>query len=204
MPEIVLSNHEAKTFTRLHFAAEDLAHARMWARQLLDKNWVSKGPWSRGKGYLHQSAFVTAMIVAYGRVFSIGKSGMTFPKKLIPYDADEMSFHDFLLEMRNKTYAHSDLENRSARPWGLGDQSTVISVFNIYELSRDQVERFLKITEKLQDSIRDKCEEILEPYQPFTNAVAPMIADYLEQTQEISREFPDLNEPGLTARTTIP
>src|SRR4051812_29782677 len=98
-----LSERDQLDITKLHASASDLYRARTWAEYLLKKKWYRK-PWSGGATYGHQSAYITAIVVAYGRVFAPGRNGQKFPSKLIDYGAEDWALHERLLEMRNAVY----------------------------------------------------------------------------------------------------
>ena len=65
--------------------------------------------------YLHQTAYTTAFVVAYGRPFTESRSWPKIPTRLLRLTQDERALHDRLLELRNTVYAHSDVGARNLR-----------------------------------------------------------------------------------------
>src|SRR3546814_19279515 len=94
-----LSKRDKLLIKKLHASGTDIKLARAYAEEIIKKNWF-RPPWSRGKGYIHQGAYVTALVVSYGRPFAPGRGGFTFPRNVIPYGEDEFSLHDRSEERR--------------------------------------------------------------------------------------------------------
>lgn len=163
MAVVQLSVRDAQLFTRLYVAADDISVARQWAEHLKKKKWYRR-PWSRGKIYLHQSAYVTAIVVAYGRVFAPGRNGLNFPKRLVPYDAAEKGLHERLLELRHKVHAHSDLDKWTVQPWEAGGFRTTIVGQPIHVIEEADVDLFLVMTRKLLDAIANRQGKILRAF----------------------------------------
>lgn len=161
--QLELSDKDRRTFTKLYASADDIAVARRWAEHIQKKRWFRQ-PWSGGKIYLHQSAYVTALVVAYGRVFAVGRGGFDFPKRLIPYDAAERDLHERLIELRNKVHAHSDLDKWNVRPWHAAGFSTAIVGQPKHMIEEADIALFLVMTEKLLEKIASRKEEILQAY----------------------------------------
>jgi hypothetical protein len=160
MAIVQLGEREARLFTKLYVSANDISLARQWAEHLQKKKWYRR-PWSRGKIYLHQSAYVTAIVVAYGRVFAPGRGQFNFPERLIPYDVAEWDLHKRLLELRHSVHAHSDLDKWRVEPWEVGGFRTTIVGQPIHLIEKADVELFLVMTKKLLDGIADRQEQIL-------------------------------------------
>ena len=137
--------------------------AREWAQHIQKKRWF-RHPWSRGKTYLHQSAYITALVVAYGRVFASGRSAYNFPKRLIRYDKVELELHNRLLELRHKVHAHSDLEKWTVRPWHADGFRTTIVGQPTHRIDEPDIELFLTMTEKLLVRISARMQEIVGRY----------------------------------------
>jgi hypothetical protein len=114
--------------------------------------------------YFQQSAFVTALIVSYARPFVIGRAKHHFPKRLIPYDADQFRLHNDFLDRRNKVYAHSDSDNWYIQPWRSGDFETTIVSQPWLIVSEAEIDQFLSMTEALLKSIGARQSEILSGY----------------------------------------
>ena len=125
-------------------------------------------PWSRGKIYFHQSAYVTTLVVSYGRVFEVGKRGYNFPRKLLKYEAAEKALHAKLLTLRNKVHAHSDLDQWSVRPWHADGFNTEIVGQPFHVIEEADIQLFLAMTSKLLTRINARREEIVAPYRAAT------------------------------------
>lgn len=164
MTFLPISEPDRLSITKLHASASDMEVARTWAKHLVKKKWFRK-PWSRGATYSHQSAYVTAIVVAYGRVFASGRGGVNFPKRLIDYDAAEWALHGRLLEMRHKVYAHSDLDKWSVRPWKHEDFETVLLGQPIHFIEESELAMLIGMTERLQTAIGCRYAEIIARYR---------------------------------------
>lgn len=158
-----LSDRDRILFHKLHVSSFDISYARQCAVHVKKKDWFRE-PWSRGTLYFQQTAFVTALVVSYARPFAVGRAGLNFPNKLIPYDDVQMKFHLDLLSRRNRVYAHSDPETWSVRPWKSGDFETTIEGRPWLIVRRDEIDRFIPMTDALIASIADRMAEIRARY----------------------------------------
>ncbi|WEQ54782.1 hypothetical protein LV564_11460 [Komagataeibacter nataicola] len=163
-----MAPYDRQTVTKLVASASDIGFARDAAEHLLKKKWYNRMPWSRGKVYFHQSAYVTTLVVSYGRVFEVGKRGYNFPNKLLRYEADEKVLHTKLLSLRNKVHAHSDLDRWSVRPWHADGFSTEIVGQPFHVIEEADIRLFLAMTSKLLTRISVRHEEIVAPYRAAT------------------------------------
>jgi hypothetical protein len=164
MHALPLSDTDRKLFKKLYASAQDIRMARHCAEHI-EKKQLYRPPYARGKIYLNQGTYVTALVVAYGRVFAGGRGGYGFPKRLMPYDADELALHERLLLLRNKIYAHSDLDIWQAEPWRVDGMRAAKISQPIYAIDEPDIARFLGMTEKLLARIKARESEILEPYE---------------------------------------
>jgi hypothetical protein len=163
MTLLKLSEPDRKLYTKLYASADDLRLARQWAEHIQKKRYFLK-PWARGKVYLRQSAYVTALVVAYGRVFASGRGGYKFPKRLMPYRDAEWNLHQRLLDLRHKVHAHSDLDKWNVRPWTVDGFSTAIVGQPTHLIEEADLALFVSMTEKLLEAIAKRKDEILAPY----------------------------------------
>ncbi len=163
MTLLKLSESDRKLYTKLYASADDLRLARQWAQHIQKKRYFHK-PWARGKVYLRQSAYVTALVVAYGRVFAPGRGGYNFPKRLVPYDDAERKLHERLLDLRHKVHAHSDLDKWNVRPWSIDGFSTAIVGQPTHLIDEADLALFVSMTERLLERIAKRKDEILAPY----------------------------------------
>jgi len=166
--ELEITTEHRRLLSKLHASGADIKQARAYAELIVKKNWF-KMPWSRGKQYFHQSAYVTALIVSYARPFAQGRNGYTFPRRLVPYDDTEWTIHERLLEQRNKIYAHSDLEKWNIRPWKSGNFDTVIIGQPAHYISREDIDVFIPMTSNIMSAIALRYSEILQEYGSGTN-----------------------------------
>lgn len=163
MSYLQLGERDQRLLTKLHASASDLSHARFWAEHLLAKKWF-RMPWSRGKIYAHQSAYVTAIVVAYARVFATGRGGYAFPQRLVKFDDDERLLHERLLGMRHKIYAHSDLDKWSVKPWKRGEFETAVINEPIHVIDADNLKRLVEMIDGLHETIGVRYRAVLGPY----------------------------------------
>ncbi len=68
MAFLEISERDRLEMTKLHASISDLSKAVTWVKHVMKKKWY-RGPWSRGQTYSHQSAYITSIVMAYGRVF---------------------------------------------------------------------------------------------------------------------------------------
>ncbi|MDO7086646.1 hypothetical protein WNY51_07550 [Pseudocolwellia sp. AS88] len=101
----------------LHVALQDLRKSAFFAGNLLDQGWHFE-PWETDwQSYLHQSAYVTSLVVSYCRPFTECRGWPKFPKKMLRVLTQEQKiFHQRLLDLRNDVYAHSDVSARKIKP----------------------------------------------------------------------------------------
>lgn len=163
MSYLSIGERDQRLLTKLHASASDLSYARFWAEHLLAKKWF-RMPWSRGKIYRHQSAYVTAIVVAYARVFAHGRGGHSFPQRLVKFDDRERQLHDRLLGMRHKIYAHSDLDKWSVKPWKQGEFATAVIYEPIHVIEADDLKLLVDMIDGLHETIRDRYRAVLAPY----------------------------------------
>lgn len=164
MSYLPIGERDQRLLTKLHASASDLSYARFWAEHLLAKKWF-RMPWSRGKIYRHQSAYVTAIVVAYARVFAPGRGGYPFPQRLVKFDDDERQLHERLLGMRHKIYAHSDLDKWSVKPWKQGEFETTVINEPIHVIEAGDLKRLVGMIGGLHQTIGARYRAILVPYR---------------------------------------
>ena len=159
-----MNARDAALYGRLYVSNSDIAFAAYCAGVLLQKGWHGQ-PWERrGTIYQQQSAFTSALITAYGRPFTTSKGWPEIPRKLIPYDAEQMTLHRRLLDLRNKVYAHSDSESFSVRPWRSADFETTIIGAPPLRISKEDVDQFLAMTQSLHVSLSKRMKALRDAY----------------------------------------
>lgn len=110
-------NNHLATFRLLYASRLDLSHAAFYA-DCLRENGLCYEPWEVAwHDYLHQGAYVTALVISYCRPFTESRGRLRFPKKILRVLNDEQkAMHHKLLDLRNNVYAHTDLALRNIRP----------------------------------------------------------------------------------------
>ncbi|KTT99045.1 hypothetical protein NS355_07855 [Sphingomonas yabuuchiae] len=169
MAFLEISERDRLDMTKLHASISDLSKAVTWAQHVMKKKWY-RGPWSRGQTYSHQSAYITSIVMAYGRVFASGRNGRRFPEKLIQYDDSEWALHHRLLEMRNAVYAHSSLDRFTVKPWKVDDFETTVIGEPINKIEETDLKRLIVMAERLQSAASKRYAEIVGPYRQSSRA----------------------------------
>jgi hypothetical protein len=106
-----------RQYTRLTFAEEDLVFAKQCAEHLLKKGWHQHQDLLRQTAYFQQSVYTTALIIAYGRIFTETKGlGGRLDYLAKPYSAAEKALHRHLKDLRHKVYAHTDRTHHAISP----------------------------------------------------------------------------------------
>jgi hypothetical protein len=107
--ETRFGEEEQKLYSWLFVSEMDLASASFDLELLIKKGWHLPPQKRRGRNSeQHQAAYVSALLVAYGRPFIAGLHGPAFPQELIPFTPQECDLHERLLEMRHHIVAHSN------------------------------------------------------------------------------------------------
>lgn len=161
--ELALSEHDAQLYKKLWASARDIRLAQQYAEHIDKKDWYRE-PWSRGTGYFQQSAYVTSMVVSYGRPFITGRTGIAFPKRLVRYGPDDASLHRKLLTLRNEIYAHSDPEHWTTIPWRSEGLETVVFKEPKLLIVKAEVVQFIAMTGPLLTRINARIHEIMASY----------------------------------------
>ena len=155
-----LSERDKKQYDKLFVSKGDLIFAQDCCAFLVKKGWHHQ-PWERCHStYVQQAAFTTAMITAYGRVFTTSKGWPHFPHKLMAYNVAEKELHKTLLELRYKVYAHSDQSSYEIRPCSSGGLETDIESNPSLRISAEDAKLFLAMTSKLIASINLRISEL--------------------------------------------
>jgi len=152
---------DAKLYSRLHVSNLDLNFAQYCVGVILRKEWHYQ-PWERrGTIYLQQSAFMSALVIAYARPFTKSRDWPDFPRQLMEFDSDENILHDHMIKLRNTLYAHSDSHNYSVRPWRSGKFSTDIVGAPALRMSAEEGALLKQMINKLQLAIRRRMSQIV-------------------------------------------
>ncbi|RYF39646.1 MAG: hypothetical protein EOO38_22990 [Cytophagaceae bacterium] len=161
--ELALSEHDARLYKKLWASSRDITLAQQYAEHINKKGWYRQ-PWSKGAIYFQQSAYVTSMVVSYGRPFATGRNGVSFPGRLLGYTGADKALHEKMLTLRHEIYAHSDPGHWTTIPWRSEGFETVI--FKKPPLLIEQVEviQFIAMTGPLLTRINARIHEIMARY----------------------------------------
>lgn len=161
--ELFFSEKDHKMYGKLEAAIQDLESASSYGGFILKKAWKAK-PWSRGSTYLQQSAFVTAMVVAYGRAFTRSDGWPSLPKEILDiYEDKEAEVHARTMNLRHKLCAHSDSVNYGIRPWK-SDHHSDIHTHPIFEVDHADIQTLQNMCRKMVSAISDRMSKIKEGY----------------------------------------
>jgi len=132
-------NNNLTTYQLLHVAQQDLSQAAFFADHLRLNRWSAE-PWEvNWKQYLHQCAYMTAMVTAYCRPFTIARGFPKFPSRLLKLDNEQRELHERLLALRNEVYAHSDIKSRKVRPMSRNGSRTTVEVLPPMRMSEEEL-----------------------------------------------------------------
>ncbi|WP_372053118.1 hypothetical protein P7L74_04285 (plasmid) [Tistrella mobilis] len=163
--EIEFSDEDMRLYRRLDVACGDLCDAMSFGGFILKKGWKAK-PWSRGSTYLQQSAFVTSMIVSYGRAFSKSYGWGFLPENMrVSFDPEEVILHQRLMDERNQLYAHSDLIHYPLTVSASNYHSDVIT-FPMRDVPPADILRLQDMCRKVIAACRDEQARINAKYLP--------------------------------------
>lgn len=161
--EVFFDANDAKLYNRLDIACRDLEDAISFGSFILKKGWKAK-PWSRGSTYLQQSAFITSMIVSYGRAFSNSSGWGHIPKAMYAcFDTEEVSLHHRLIKDRNQLYAHSDSVHYPLKPY-ISDYHSDIIHFPVREVPHGDILKLQEMSRKTIATCRAEQARIKAKY----------------------------------------
>lgn len=135
---------------RLNICELDLALARHHTEHMLKQGMILCRDKDNVDFYYQQAAFVCALVVAYGRIFTKSNGQSGFAKSKAKYNKGESKLHDELLKLRHMLYAHSDGSLFHVRTIGRG-----INIRRVpqYLIRKDDLELLLTMIEKLSNLI---------------------------------------------------
>ncbi|MBS7703305.1 hypothetical protein [Chelatococcus asaccharovorans] len=96
---------------RLYTARRDLQLAKFCCEHVLRNDWDAETVNFTGpvEDFYHLQAYMTAMVVAYGRPFTDSGSKHRLPREFTPRASKRWrNLHGRVLDARHKAYAHSD------------------------------------------------------------------------------------------------
>lgn len=148
-------------YTKLAASAEDLTLARRHTRNLLARQGDFGPIRDDNTDYWERVAFVTALVVSYGRVFSDSKGLPHFPIRLLQYTTREKDLHEELMLMRRTQYAHSDRVSHHVR-LAKGPGVTAVHRMPAYSIPRYKLKIIEKMLNKLIANIETRQSELHE------------------------------------------
>lgn len=148
------------TYQLLHVAQQDLSQAAFFADHLRQQGWHAE-PWEGSwQDYLHQGAYMTAMVVAYARPFTGSRGWPKFPARLLRLDAEQKLLHERLLQLRNELYAHSDVAARRARPIMFKGKPNAIEALPPMRMSATELLAVRKLILTISQGVNARLEEL--------------------------------------------
>lgn len=161
--ELFLSEDDMKVYGRLDVARRDLADCVAYGDFIIKKGWNAK-PWSRGSVYLQQTAFVTAMVVSYGRAFTKSKGWGVLPAAMRgDFTEAEAAYHERIMLDRHQMYAHSDSEFYPIRPFRSQYMSD-ITQYHVEEVSAERIRSLQAMCRKVIDACTREKDAIKSRY----------------------------------------
>lgn len=158
-----LSEEDMKAYGRLDVARRDLYDCMAYGDFIIKKGWNAK-PWSRGSVYLQQTAFVTAMVVSYGRAFTRSDGFGYLPKSMMAdFSPEEQVYHKQIMDSRHQLYAHSDSAYYPIKPYRSPHMSD-ITQYHVEEISADRIRQLQAMCRKVIDACTAAKEVIKEKY----------------------------------------
>jgi len=155
-------------YQRLHVAQEDLRQAAYFAEYILKKGWHSP-PWERRwTTYMQQSAYITALVVAYARPFTESRGWPKLPKRLLTYTAEQKFLHKRVMELRNEIYAHSDVAKRNVRPIAILGRPSAIEKLPPMMFTKDETQMLLMMIRAVSNAINARLAELIHSAQDET------------------------------------
>ena len=158
------------TYKVLHLAQIDLSQSAFFADHLCAQRFHYE-PWEiNWKDYLHQMAYMTSLIVAYSRPFIPGRGFPNFPSNLLKdLTLIEKQLHEKLIDQRNRTHAHTDLDLKKVRLIIQNGTPNAIEAHPHLRMSADEIKEIRKLIYKISIAIQKKMSEIAQSYpQIFT------------------------------------
>jgi hypothetical protein len=151
-----------ETYQLLHVAQQDLSQSAFFADHLLNKGWHFE-PWEVAwQTYLHQGAYMTAMVIAYSRPFTESRGFSKFPNKLLQLDSKEKELHKRILDLRNEIYAHADVASRKIRPIIFNGSPNAIEALPPMSMSQSDMLEIRCLISKISISVKNRILELSE------------------------------------------
>lgn len=156
-------DRDRRLHDRLYVSLKDIWFSRQCAEVLVKKNWHKERWEARQSGYMHQSAYTTALVIAYSRPFTKSKEWPAFPERLLrTYETSDMFLHRRLLDLRDSVYAHSDSARYRIMFWAEPDGSVMpLERTPSMRIDAEEAAQFLRMTAKLVKATEERTQELL-------------------------------------------
>lgn len=110
---------------------------------------------------MQQSAFTTSLVVSYARPFKQSYGWPAFPDEFKQYDAEQTALHEYLIELRDQVFAHSDSEKYSISPCRIDSEFvTDIQGVPFLRLSRIQCDQVIAMTTGIALRLEPRLKEL--------------------------------------------
>ncbi|MEJ2621750.1 MAG: hypothetical protein P8163_16280 [Candidatus Thiodiazotropha sp.] len=149
-------------FDRLYVAQEDLRQAMSFASMILKKGWHFQ-PWEKRQTiYIQQSAYTTALVVAYSRPFTESRGWPKLPMRLMKYNEEQKQLHKRVLSLRNEVYAHTDVAKRNLRTFEIDGTPSAIEALPAMRFTREETEMIIAMMHMAYESIGKRLVELMK------------------------------------------
>lgn len=158
--EIKFKDEEEALYSKLYVSRDDFAFAKYCLGVLLKKGWHHKMLERRGTIFQQQTAFTSALVVAYARPFTKSRGWPQFPSELKDFDLRETALHEHMLEMRHTIYAHSDSKHHTLRPQRIGKYLVHMAGVGV-PITAEEAALLKQMIDKLQVAIDQRLTKLL-------------------------------------------
>lgn len=165
--KLYMNKEDARVYGKLSAAEYDLSQASRYGRFILAKGW-NVMPWSvdeMGETYLQQVAFITAMMISYGRAFTNSDGYGRFPIDILNvFDADERAQHEVFITLRNEVYAHTDSATYQVVP--ITNEGGVSDIMRVkhQHVDHDSIRMLIDMCKNMNETLAKKRKEIRSRY----------------------------------------
>jgi hypothetical protein len=165
--ELDLKGFDKEEYGKLFVSVNDLNLASYCLKVIVQKKWHHQ-PWERRQAtYQQQATYTTALIVAYGRVFTTSKGWERVSKELKRFDGftdEESAVHNRMMELRHSVFAHSDSKNYSIRPFRNPELSSDVVREPTLRITAEESVLLNRMIRKLAKTFIERMSEIRKKY----------------------------------------
>jgi len=153
--------NDHQTYQLLYVAKLDLSQAAFFADHIASKG-MHLEPWEGNwRTYMHQCAYMTAMVMAYARPFTESRGWPKFPQRLLDLSPEQRSLHKRMLSLRNEVYAHANIEGKYVQPINFEGKPTAVISLPPMRLSAEEVWALREIIRTVSTQIQRRLGELL-------------------------------------------